>query len=407
MTMNKMLNKIKYWSQLLLIPIYALTYIMPRSKKIWVFGSTFGRRFADNPKYFYLYVIQNQSSNVRAIWISKEKNIVEFLRGKKVEAYYLYSIKGFWFSLRAKVYIYDNYSKDICYTLSGGAKKFNLWHGIPLKKIAKDNVFDRVRNPRNLREKISSIPRRISDEKPTDYVLVPSEYLIPIFSSAFNTKNTIVCGYPRNDILISDSVDIIMTVDEKHICNMIENQAKNNKIILYMPTFRESEHKFFEVISIAEFETFLRENDFVLFVKLHPKSKINDKFMEVQSEYIKIINPEHDPYPLLRMVDVLVTDYSSIYFDFLLTDKPIIFFPYDLKEYLMESREMYFDYDEFTPGKKVFVQKELENALLELDGHHDNRNRIIQKVFDLEHSNTGSENLYMYILNILHMNGKD
>lgn len=378
---KKVLKEIIYWGQIFLLPLYALSYLMPRNKKMWVLGSSFGKRFADNPKYFYLYLNQYHKDNIRAIWISKDKNIVTFLNKNLLEAYYLYSLKGIWFALRAKVYLYDNYSKDICFTLSGGAIKINLWHGIPLKKIQNDNQFDVVRNPKNFTQKLRWALRRISDEKPTDYIIVTSDYLRSIFSSAFNTQNTIICGYPRNDFLISDCINNIMTDDEKHICNILEKKTKNNKIILYMPTFRESEYRFFEVISIDEFETYLRKHNFVFFVKLHPKSKINDKFMEVQSEYIKIINPYQDPYLLLRQVDVLITDYSSIYFDFLLLGKSIVFFPYDLSEYLKNSREMYFDYEEVTPGFKAFNQLELEEALLKENIWEENMKFMKEKMF--------------------------
>lgn len=378
---NTFWNNIKYWAQIFVIPIYALSHLMPRDKHIWVMGSTFGRRFADNPKYFYLYLNQHHSEDIRAIWISKDKSIISLLNNNSLEAYYLYSLKGIWFALRAKVYLYDNYSKDICFTLSGGAIKINLWHGIPLKKIQKDNQFDLVRNPKTRSQKIKWALRRLSDEKPTDYVVVTSEYLRPIFSSAFNTKNTIICGYPRNDFLISDSIDNIMTDDEKHIYNIFVNKSKDSKTVLYMPTFRESEHQFFEVISIARFEAYLKEHNIVFFVKLHPKSKVNDKFMEVQSEYIRIINLEQDPYPLLKLIDILVTDYSSIYFDFLLLGKPIIFFPYDLSEYLKNSREMYFDYEEVTPGIKAFSQMELEEALLSGNDTEEDIKSIKEQLF--------------------------
>lgn len=393
-------QNIKYWSQIFLLPIYSLSHLMPRNKHIWVIGSTFGRRFADNPKYFYLYLNQHHREDIRAIWISKDKGIVGFLNKNLLEAYYLYSIKGIWFALRSKVYLYDNYSKDICFALSGGAMKINLWHGIPLKKIQKDNQFDLVRNPKTRAQKIKWALRRASDEKPIDYVVVTSEYLRPIFSSAFNTKNIIVCGYPRNDYLISDAIDNIMTDDETIIYNILEDKAKDNKIILYMPTFRESEYQFFEVISISKFETYLREHNFVFFVKLHPKSKVNDKFMEVQSEQIRVIDPEQDPYPLLKSIDILVTDYSSIYFDFLLLGKPIVFFPYDLSEYQKKSREMYFDYEEVTPGYKAFNQMELEEALLREDVNEESINLIKDKMF----TNTeqlGSKGLVNSILNII------
>lgn len=398
---NIIWSNIEYWSQIFLLPLYGLSYLMPRNKRIWALGSTFGRRFADNPKYFYLYLNQHYKEEIRAIWISKDKDIVSLLDKNLLEAYYLYSLKGIWFSLRAKVYLYDNYSKDICFTLSGGATKINLWHGIPLKKIQKDNQFDLVRNPKTRAQKLKWALRRLSDEKPTDYVLVTSEYLRPIFSSAFNTKNTIICGYPRNDILISDCIDNIMTDDEEDIYKIIRNKAKDNKVILYMPTFRESEYRFFEVISIKKFDEFLKSQNLVFFVKLHPKSKVNNKFMEVESENIKIINPEHDPYPLLKLADVLLTDYSSIYFDFLFTGKPIIFFPYDLDEYLLESREMYFNYGEMTPGKKVKNEEELEDAMIEALSKHslysEEKKFIKRLMFSLK-TDISSEALYNKII---------
>lgn len=397
---SKIWNSIKYWSQIFLIPIYGLSYFMPRNKHIWVIGSTFGRRFADNPKYFYLYLNQHHRDDIKAIWISKDKSIVSLLNKKLLNAYYLYSLKGIWFALRAKVYLYDNYSKDICFTLSGGATKINLWHGIPLKKIQKDNQFDLVRNPKNYAQKIKWALRRYSDEKSTDYVVVTSEYLRPIFSSAFNTQNTIICGYPRNDFLISDSIDNIMTDDEKHIYNIFKNNLKNSKTVLYMPTFRESEYKFFEVISIDKFQAYLKEHNIIFYVKLHPKSKVNDMFVKLQSEYIRIINPEQDPYPLLKLIDILVTDYSSIYFDFLLLGKPIVFFPYDLPEYLNNSREMYFDYEEVTPGLKAFSQIELEGALLSGKVTDEYINIIKEKMF-ISTNQLGSKALVTKIMEII------
>ena len=186
---KKVWKEIKYWSQIFLIPVYCLSFLMPRSKRIWVFGSTFGHRFADNPKYLYLYVSQVHKDSTKAIWISKDRDIVNNLVSQGLPAYYLYTPKGIWHCLRAGVYIYDNYSKDVCFLLSGGAKKFNLWHGIPLKKINRDNLFDYVRNPRSKREKVKWALRRIQDEKPSHYVLTTSEFLRPIFSSAFHTKS--------------------------------------------------------------------------------------------------------------------------------------------------------------------------------------------------------------------------
>ena len=107
-----------------------------------------------------------------------------------------------------------------------------------------------------------------------------------------------------------------------------------------------------------------------------------------------VINKDADPYVFLKMADVLITDYSSIYFDYLLLDRPIIFFDYDLKEYLNDSRELYFDYDEFTPGEKVSNYHELKKAIFKsvnsdkeyTTGYSEFRKKIRAKVFEEEMS---------------------
>ena len=88
-----------------------------------------------------------------------------------------HSIKGIWFALRGKVYLFDNYSKDINFWQSGGAMKVNLWHGTGNKKANHDNKFDKFRHPKNLWERFMTFPRRLSDEKPHHYTLATSEPL--------------------------------------------------------------------------------------------------------------------------------------------------------------------------------------------------------------------------------------
>ncbi len=382
-----MVDRWKYWGQLLLLPIYWCSFLVPRDRKIWLFGSTFGRRFADNPRYLYLYISQHKKKyGIRPIWISHKREIVSFLEKNGYEAYYYHSLRGIWYALRGKVYLYDNYSKDINFWQSGGAVKVNLWHGIPLKKIQADNVFDKFRHPGNLWEKWKFFPRRLSDEKPNHFVLTTSEFLRPIFQSAFRTKHVFTSGYPRNDRLVSKKVKNLLTGTERACIKQIQqflgrNVDKGNtvgrtwdeapskkaickKMVYYMPTFRESEEKFFDVVDLQKFRKFLKENEILFCTKLHPKSKLRKEFDAISGNNILVIDADTDPYVFLEVADVLVTDYSSIYFDFLLTGRPIVFFNYDLNEYLRDSREMYFDYEAFTPGQKAVDQEALEKALL-------------------------------------------
>lgn len=363
--MRKIREKIKYWTQVLLIPVYGLSFLMPRNNKIWLFGSTFGCRFADSPRYFYLYLSQHREEGIRPVWITKKQEIVTLLSKHGYEAYYAHSLKGIWYCLRGKVYLYDNYPKDISHWLSGRAVKINLWHGISLKKIQMDNRFDKIRHPAGLWESWKAFPRRLSDEKPSHYVVSISEFYKPIFSSAFATKRVIVAGSPRTDIFTGNTIKNLYTPVERKCLEQIKRQKKGRKVFFYMPTFRESERKFFQAVDIERLQEFLAAKDYLLCIKLHCKSALRNAFSKLESENIVVIEPDTDPYVFVKMSDVLITDYSSIYLDYFLMGKPVIFFCYDLQDYLSDSREMYFDYDSFTPGIKARSQKELEQAMSE------------------------------------------
>ena len=386
--MGKWTEWIKYWGQLFLLPVYWLSFLVPRDKGIWLFGSTFGRRFADNPKYLYLYVSQHKNElGIRPIWISHDKHIVEFLEINGYEAYRYHSMKGIWYALRGKVYLFDNYSKDINFWQSGGAVKVNLWHGIPLKKIQADNIFDKYRHPEKLWDRWRNLPRNLSDEKPHHYVVATSKFMEPIFASAFRTRRVLINGYPRNDSMLSDNTVYLHTDLEQHLSDQIQMEIRENrlKMVYYMPTFRDSETKFFEVVDLGRLNEFLKSNCLLFCVKLHPKSKLRKEFEEIRSKNIILIDADTDPYVFIPYSSLLVTDYSSIYFDYLLSGKPIVFFDYDLKEYLRDTREMYFDYEAYTPGRKAATFEELQEALLEAlsdeNLYREERNKMIEQMF--------------------------
>ena len=370
------------------MPVYWLSFLFPRKKTLWLFGSTFGKRFADNPRYLFLYVSQHrQELGVRPIWISRRKEIVELLVRNGYEACYYHSWKGIWYALRGKVYFFDNYAKDINFWQSGRAVKINLWHGIPLKKIQADNRFDAFRHPENIWERWKCFPRTISDEKPHHYVLTTSEFLRPIFESAFRTKHVLVNGYPRNEGMLTQGFINLYTEEEQGLLDMISGRIRKESLtmVYYMPTFRKSEEKFFEIIDISAFNKFLEQNRLLFCAKLHPKSKLREEFEKIDGGNIVIIHPDTDPYVFIEASSMSITDYSSIYFDYILSGKPVLFFDYDLEEYLHDSREMYFPYEEYTPGIKAKDQSQLEKGirktLQDPDRYQDERNNIIAKMF--------------------------
>ncbi len=363
------INWLKYWGQLLLLPVYWISFLVPRDRKIWLFGSTFGRRFADNPKYLYLYVSQHKKElGVRPVWISHDKSIVSMLSKKGYEAYYYHSFRGICMALRGKIYIFDNYSKDINFWQSGGAVKLNLWHGVGNKRINYDNIHDKVRHPASLWERWKYFPRRLSDEKPSHYILATSPMMCRIFAKAFHVpkRHVLEAGYPRNDYIIGSDIKNIYMPSERKALGMLKRwKAVGAGIVLYMPTFRDSETMFAGIMDLNAFNAFLEKNNLLFLVKLHPKSKLKDTFAKFSYSNISCLDADADPYVFLGKADILVTDYSSVYSDFMLLDRPVVSFQYDYKEYSGQTREGYFDFSIYMPETRAY---DMEGLMAGIEG---------------------------------------
>lgn len=406
MKREKIITAIKYWGQIFLLPIYWLSFFAPRNRKIWVFGSTFGRSFGGNPKYMYLYINQFKRDEIRPVWITHNKEILKMLKENNLEGYYYLSMKGILCCLIAKVYLFDNYAKDILFWVSGGAEKINLWHGTGNKKTNYDNKFDRVRHPRNKFEKFKYALRRISDEKPYHYTLATSQMMAPIFASAFaaDIEHIIIEGYPRNDMLFDTDIKNVCLDIEKELLQYIKECKRNrNKFTIYMPTFRQSETLFFEVMDLQAFNEYLKTRKMIFFTKLHPKSKLKDKFSETVYSNIVNIGADVDPYTFLKKMDLLITDYSSIYSDFLMLNRPSVLFPYDFEEYSKDTRECYFEYDEYMPEIKAYTMQELMqhmDSVLEKDTYEEGRLQLRSKMFETA-DGYSSKRLYQKLREII------
>lgn len=325
--------------------IFNFSGLLRRDKRIWVFGS-FGI-FNDNSKYLYLYC-QN-INDIKAVWISRNKNSVIAAREFGPSYYYL-SVKGMFYTLRAGVYIYSSYLSDINYYTSKGSFKVNLWHGIPLKKIEFDinsyPLFSVFRGANSFRRFIYAVQH----VRP-DLILSPSEYVSDYsFTNAFRVdkKDIIHARYPRVTELIN--------------CSPIVFDTEYNKVFLYAPTWRDDGKDFITEsrIDFIFLNEWLLANNSLLLIKLHPSTKV--KVYDNSFSNIKLVENQIDPIVLLRTSDCLITDYSSIYFDYLYLNRPIIFFSFDVERYV-KNREMYFDYNDVTPGFIANNAKELYECL--------------------------------------------
>lgn len=357
--------------------------LVPKDKNLRVFGAWFGNKFADNSKYIFLKANQ-RADGKKNIWISKKPEIVSFVQEQGYEAFYAYSLKGIYYQLRAQ-YVYQSTGiHDICSRTMGNAEIIELWHGIPLKKI----MYDAFPAKTQFRKYAYRKKR----------VIATSSKVASIYSNAFKLpkENILVFGQPRNDIFFDESL-----VDREMLSKIYEI-SKKNKIILYAPTHRKEGEVMLNLNSHLDFawlNNFCAKNNYCFLIKKHYFHANEDEInFSKLSNIFDITNLDLDIQQLLRVTDVLITDYSSIYIDFLLLDRPILFYNYDFTDYVIDDRKLYFNYDEVTPGKKVKNFEEMKNQLVRIsmlntDGYEKQRNVVKNIFFDSTAQKASCDNI--------------
>lgn len=356
--------------------VYHCTKLIPRDASVWLMTSTGGRTFSDNPKAIFLYLCEQNPKEIDFYFITKNRELYSELDSKfGSKAVYLYSKKGLWLILRAKVYIYTHYVSDISFSASGGAVTVNTWHGLALKKINYDNRYDRGRHPQSLKDRLKYFGKRLMIRHSNDFVCATSDFTAQEFSRAFrkSPNQMLITGYPRNDLLSpSDS-----TENKNNFFTKYPSEKEYKHILFYLPTHRttaEYEREVFQEFNFKRMDKLCADMNALLLYKPHPFSKAkidNNKF-----ENIKLLNTDEDLYPILSFTNLLITDYSSVFFDCLLRDMPMLFFSPDLEKYIGESREIYFNYEEFVPGLIAENHEELVVGVKKiLEGEDDYREK--------------------------------
>lgn len=355
-----LLNKKK---QLKYLPYF---YRYKINDKVIIFECFNGRNYTCSPQAIYEKMIKmKQFKDYKFVWsfidinkheVMKSDNLIIVKHGSK--DYYKY------FSM-AKYWIVNSIVDE------GIMKKKNqiyvqCWHGTPLKRLRYDiNVEGEGFNS------ISEIRKRNDlDASRFDYFISPSRYATEKFISAFNLeklgKSNIIIeeGYPRNDSLFNYSEDKVNNIKKKL------NVPLDKKVIFYLPTFRDNQHKSgvgYVYDLMIDFESLRKKfkDKYVFLFSSHyfVANKINvDKY----KDFVINVSGYDDINELYIISDIIMTDYSSIFFDFANLKRPMIFYMYDLKLYKNQLRDFYIDIDEL-PGPITQTQAELESVLENID----------------------------------------
>lgn len=327
----------------LFIPFWHLQLVIPRSKNIWILGAWYGTKYADNCRSLFEYINKSQK-HITPIWLSKNREDIIYIRSLGYRAYYTNSVAGAIYSLRAKIIIFSSHKKDVNRYFLNGAILINLWHAAPFKKVEKGITPTKEYL---IKLKIYAVLLPWLNPYGIKHTIVLSQFFIEKMQNDFGVTpgDIFISGFPRNDNLFTKTTS--------EIIRDIKQDFNKTKIIMYMPTFRDYNraYNYFERFDFEKFEEHLERTNSVFLFKGHYASETKCDF----SKYKRILDfdsykSNQELYILIKEVDVLITDYSSIFHDFLLLDRPILFTPFDLPKYLQSGRELHYTYDDAIPG---------------------------------------------------------
>lgn len=340
--------------------------------KLCVFEAFNGRKYCDSPKAVYLEMLNDEKyKDFKFVWAFNNPEEFKFLeknRNTKVVKYHsmeykeVYAKAKYWFTpSRLPDYIVPKENQVYV----------QFWHGTPLKRLG----FDILVKGKNAMHTVKEWKRLYEyDASRYSYMVSPSKFVTEKYISAFNLKEIgkdkciLETGYPRNDALF--------TFDEKFIENTKKELGipKDKKVILYAPTWRDDQYKVgtgytYQLgIDFDEFKKRFSKDYVILFRTHYLVAEAID--LTKYEGFIFNVSNYSDINDLYIISDMIITDYSSVFFDYANLKRPMLFYMYDLDDYKNNARDFYFGLEEL-PGPIVEKEEDLYKEIENIDKYWD------------------------------------
>src|SRR5699024_630011 len=322
-----------------------------------VFESFQGKSYSDSPKYIYEYMLENKR-DYKYVWVMNKPVKIP----GKPETVKRFSLKYYYYLARAK-YVISNVRMPNSYIKRDGQSYLQTWHGTPLKRLAGDMADVHMPSTNTARYKINF--NRETDK--WDYLIAPNQYSADIFRRAFWFDNTMLkTGYPRNDILVNCSDSETINKLKYHLA-----LPADKKIILYAPTWRDDEYyeagkyKFDLNLDLHRLKEELRD-EYIILLRMHYVVTSNIDLTGLEG-FAYDVSSYSDVSELFLISDMLITDYSSVFFDYSNLKRPILFYTYDIEKYGGQLRGFYIDMATELPGPLLMTTDDVINAIANID----------------------------------------
>ncbi|WP_141603625.1 CDP-glycerol glycerophosphotransferase family protein [Terrilactibacillus laevilacticus] len=349
--------------------------------------------FSENNKYVY-NEIKRQNMSCEIVFLCKGKCIQDFaILGEKTIPFETLNIRDMVFSAyhlaTSKVIFIDNYFGFLAsISLRHEVECIQLWHAAGAIKtfgLMDQSIKSR---PTKAKKRFIQVYQKFSK------VVVGSDNMAEIFMRAFGlTEERILrTGVPRTDFFYNEA---------NHLkANVEKSKFKGKKVILYAPTFRDGELEHFDLhLNLQLMKEYLSE-EYVLLLRLHPAIHTNLKIDKTYEAFIYNYSSWPNINELLLITDVLITDYSSIPYEFSHLERPMIFFPYDLEEY-QRLRGLWDNYKNLVPGPVVFTTEGIIECLKNYKEFNMNEIKNFSKQWNMYSKGISSQNIVNYIKNRL------
>ncbi|MEC1259392.1 CDP-glycerol glycerophosphotransferase family protein [Bacillus swezeyi] len=349
---NKLMKKIDRGVKKAYYFTFGLAGKLPVKKKTVIFESFAGKQYSCNPRAIYEYMKEN-NPEYKLYW-SVNPEYTDIFEEKGIPYIKRFTLKWLFAMARAEYWVVNS-RLPLWIPKPGHTTYLQTWHGTPLKRLAVD--MEEVHMPGTNTEKYKK--NFTMEASKWDYLISPNAYSTEIFARAFQFNKTMIeSGYPRNDFLHTDNnAETIRALKEKM------QLPADKKVIIYAPTWRDDQfykkgkYKFDLDLDLAK----LREeigDDYVVILRMHYLVAENFDLEPFQG-FAYDFSSYEDIRELYMVSNLLITDYSSVFFDFANLKRPMIFFVPDIETYRDKLRGFYFDFEREAPGPLVKTTDEV------------------------------------------------
>lgn len=327
--------------------IYGWFKKLPIDKKVIMYDSYWSDQFACSPKAIY-EAQEKLYPGMKAVWVFNDVEMPITHKGIKIKRNSLM----YWYYLARAKFIVHNTNMPNPYDKRPGQKELFIPHGSFMKVMGHDTPEYKLYSD----EKKALFDMRIGR---WDYVAVPSDFMEEKIDSAFSFKGTVIKeGLPRN-------LGILEANDRKDQIKEALNIPKHHKVVMYAPTWREGRKNELKLdLDVLQKELV----DTTILVRTHYLVSRSISITEYEP-FAKDVSGYGDIEDLYAISDLLITDYSSVMFDYAYTGKPMLFFSYDLEKYVNSERGTYLEYEKVVPGDIVRSTEAMLPALKDIEAY--------------------------------------